>query len=157
MLPQIFHVAGKLSGLGTTLGVAFLPMHFGVLIAGLLSGPVVGLVTGIVSPIISNMMSGMPTTAMLPLMIIELAGYGLAAGLLSGRHMPVFLKLLIAQIVGRAVRALAILVLIYAFRNEHYALAQTWNIVMSGLCGILLQWAFIPLLMYRLKNLSGKK
>lgn len=41
-LPQLFHVIGAVSGRGTALGVAFLPMHLPIIFVGLIAGPAVG-------------------------------------------------------------------------------------------------------------------
>lgn len=38
-LPQLFHVIGAVSGQGTMLGVAFLPMHLPIIFVGLIAGP----------------------------------------------------------------------------------------------------------------------
>ena len=40
-LPQLFHVIGAVSGQGTMLGVAFLPMHLPIIFVGLIAGPAV--------------------------------------------------------------------------------------------------------------------
>ena len=40
-LPQLFHVIGAVSGRGTALGVAFLPMHLPIIFVGLIAGPAV--------------------------------------------------------------------------------------------------------------------
>ncbi len=154
LLPQLFHAVGAVSGLGAVLGSTFLPMHLPVLLAGLVAGPVVGAVAGAASPLLSFALSGMPAAAMLPFMMIELTGYGLAAGLLSKVNLPVFVKVVIAQFAGRLVRAAALLFAIYAVGNTGISLAQTWNIVLTGLPGILLQWALIPLLLYRLDGVK---
>ena len=37
-LPQIFHLLGLVSNLGTSIGETFLPMHLPVIMAGLLAG-----------------------------------------------------------------------------------------------------------------------
>ena len=46
VLPQIFHTLGAVSGLGTSVGEAFLPMHLPIILAGLLADPFVGAVSG---------------------------------------------------------------------------------------------------------------
>ena len=153
-LPQVFHAVGLLSGTGAMLGSTFLPMHIPVFMAGFLGGPVAGLVTGVVSPLLSFAISGMPAAAMLPFMMAELAGYGLVSGLLIKVKMPVFFKLLIAQVGGRVLRAIAILAAVYGFGSQTVQLSQIWNIVLPALPGILLQWALIPLLLYRIKELN---
>lgn len=152
VLPQLFHMLGAVSGLGTALGATFLPMHLPVLLAGLLSGSAAGAVCGLLSPAVSFALSGMPAANMVPLMMLELAAYGCTAGLLSKRNMPTVLKVLLAQIAGRAVRALAVLGAIYLLGNQAFQVSQTWNIVLTGLPGIILQLCILPLLMYRLEN-----
>lgn len=153
-LPQLFHYVGAISGMGTAVGAAFLPMHIPVIIAGLIAGPVVGGVVGALSPLASFAISGMPTAMLLPFMMIELAVYGLVAGLLSKKNMPEICKLLIVQLAGRGVRAIAILIAIYGLNNQAIDISQIWSIVTVGIAGILLQWALIPLFMYRVKGLK---
>lgn len=148
ILPQIFHGIGVLSGAGAVPGTVFLPMHIPVIIAGLMGGPVVGIVAGVLSPIISFGFTNMPGIALLPFVTIELAGYGLVGGLLSKSGAPVFGKLVITQLAGRALRILAVLCA-YVFLS-YQDISQIWGMIISGLPGIILQWAFIPLLMYRL-------
>lgn len=53
LLPEIFHLVGAVSGVGTSLGSAFLPMHLAVLFVGLIAGAVAGGIVGAVSPAIS--------------------------------------------------------------------------------------------------------
>lgn len=153
VLPQIFHGIGVISGTGVVPGAAFLPMHIPVIIAGLLGGPAVGIIAGAVSPLISFAFSGMPAAAVLPFVTIELAGYGLAGGFLAKGGIPVFGKLIITQLSGRVFRALAVLA-VYLFGNQTADISQIWNMIISGLPGIILQWAFIPLLMYRMEGLK---
>ena len=117
-LPQLFHALGAVSGLGTALGETFLPMHIPVLLIGLMAGPAAGLAAGVLSPLVSFAISGMPTALMLPFILTELAGYGLAAGLLAKTRMPSFAKLLIAQDSGRALRSIAVLLAVYAFAPD---------------------------------------
>lgn len=152
-LPQLFHAVGILSGSGNLLGAAFLPMHLPVLLAALLGGPAVGLIAGVASPLISFVLSGMPAAAVLPFMTLELAGYGLAGGLLYKTKLPVIVKLLIVQLAGRAVRALAVLAAVYLLGVQTVQVASIWNMVTTALPGIVLQWALIPLLMYRMEGL----
>jgi len=155
-LPQIFHGMGAISGLGSALGEAFLPMHLPVLLVGLLAGPAVGMVAGALSPLISFALSGMPTVALLPFLMIELAGYGLAAGALHKVKMPVFGKLLLAQIVGRILKAGALLLAVYGLGSQTVEVSLIWNCVITGLPGVLLQWCLIPLLMFWMES-RGKR
>lgn len=151
-LPQIFHVVGVASGLGASLGTAFLPMHLPVFLAGFMFGPIVGLLAGVASPLISYALTGMPAAVMLPNMIAELAGYGLAAGLLYNVKMPVIGKLLIAQLAGHILKALVILLSANIFDNMAVPTALIWSSVVTGLPGVLLQWSLIPLVMFWVDN-----
>ncbi len=156
-LPQILHVMGAVSGHGTALGETFLPMHLPVILVGLLAGHYAGFATGLLAPIISFALTGMPKPAMLPFMVIELCVYGLCAGLLRNAKMPVFFKVVIAQVVGRAVRAAAILVATYTFSNTAVPVSVIWSSIVAGMFGIVIQWALIPLAVYRVENMSGNE
>lgn len=155
ILPQIFHGIGIAFGLGPALGESFLPMHLPVLLAGFFAGPIVGLIAGILSPLVSFALSGMPTANLVPFLMIELAGYGLVSGMLYKSQIPLFGKLLIVQIAGRILRALAILFAVYGLGNQTMEISTIWNSVIMGLPGILLQWCLIPFLMSITGN--GKK
>lgn len=153
-LPQLFHAMGAVSGLGTALGEIFLPMHLPVILVGLLAGPYAGAVAGLLSPLCSFALSGMPYFAMLPFMMIELFVYGLAAGLLRNIKLPDAAKVLAAQIAGRAVRAVAILISVYGFGNGTVGAAVIWKSIPAGIFGIVLQLVLIPLIVYRVENLK---
>lgn len=151
-VPQIFHLLGAASGLGTSLGETFLPMHLPILLVGLLAGPFAGAAAGLLGPLASFLMTGMPGSVMLPFMMLELFGYGLFAGLLRNAKMPAIAKVLIAQLGGRAVRATAVLVAVYALGNTAVGVASIWKSVVTGLFGLALQWALIPLIIYRVEH-----
>ncbi len=153
-LPQVFHSIGALTGHGNALGETFLPMHLPVLAAGFLAGPFAGALSGLFAPMVSFAISGMPSAVMLPIMCAELCAYGLISGLLVKRDIPVFSKLIIAQVGGRAVRALFTVSAVYLFGST-VALSTIWVSVITGICGILLQWAILPALIT--KTASTKK
>ena len=152
ILPQLFHLIGAVSGLGTAPGETFLPMHLPIILAGLIAGPYVGAIAGVLSPLISFALTGMPGVAMLPFMMIELCVYGLSSGLLRNVNLPTIVKVLIAQAAGRGVRAIAILIAAYAFGNTAVPVAVIWNSIVAGIFGIVLQWALIPLIVYRVEH-----
>ncbi len=154
VLPQVFHVLGAVSGLGTALGETFLPMHLPIILVGLLAGPYAGAISGLLGPLASFALSGMPGAVMLPFMMIELCAYGLFAGLLRNSRMPVIIKVLIIQIAGRAVRAAAILISVFAFGNESIAIPVIWMSIGTGIFGLVLQWTLIPLIIYRVENIK---
>lgn len=153
-LPQVFHGLGAISGLGTALGEAFLPMHLPIILVGLLAGPYAGAVSGMLAPLVSFMLSGMPRAAMLPFMMIELCCYGLFAGLLRNVKLPSLAKVVTVQIAGRAVRAVAILLAIYAFGSTAVSVAVIWKSILTGLPGLLLQWCLLPLIVFWVENRS---
>ena len=154
-LPQIFHLGGAALGLGPALGQTLLPMHLPVLLVGLLAGPYAGVATGALAPVVSFALTGMPMAPMVPFMVIELASYGLVAGLLRGVNLPSSLpspiewlvKLLGAQIAGRVIDALAIGVAVALLGNTTMTVASVWAAVLTGLPGLVLQWIAIPAIM----------
>lgn len=156
-LPQIVHTVGQISGLGTSLGELLLPMHFFVFLVGLYAGPWVGGVTGVCAPLISFWMSGMPRLQALPFMMVELLGYGLIAGFLYKTKLNSFVKLLIAQIGGRVLRAAAVVVAVGCFEVQGISPLSVWKAIPAGLLGILLQWIILPLLLFRLQSVHGDR
>lgn len=156
-IPQIFHVVGAISGLGTGLGEAFLPMHLPIILVGLLAGPYAGAIAGAFGPLVSFALSGMPGLAMLPFMVIELAAYGLIAGLLRTANMPTIAKVLLVQVGGRVVRAAAILFAVGVLGNATVAVATIWMSVLAGLPGLILQWGLIPLIMFWVEHRAAKE
>lgn len=153
-LPQIFHIMGAMSGLGTSLGEIFLPMHLPIILVGLLAGPYAGAISGIFAPLLSFMLTKMPSPVMLPFMMIELCIYGLCAGILrNNTNMPSILKVLIAQLAGRATRGLAIVIAVYGFGSP-LPVATIWNSIGIGIIGLALQWTLLPLIVYRIENAS---
>lgn len=158
-LPQLVHAVGAASGTGTALGETFLPMHLPIILVGLLAGPYAAGAAGLLSPLVSfalTALTGMPTSAMLPFMMIELCVYGICAGLLKNVKMPAIVKVLIAQIAGRAVRAGAIAIGFYAFGTAIQP-AVIFTSITAGLFGIILQLVIIPLAVYRLKEADNEQ
>ena len=151
---QLFHYAGMISGLEAAVGSALLPMHIPVLVAGFLCGPAVGFAVGALSPVLSFMISGMPTAALLPFMVIELAVYGLVSGALSKTKLPVFASVLTTQVAGRAARAMAVVFAIYAMGNEALTLASIKTFILSGIFGIVIQWVAVPFAVDKMKGLK---
>lgn len=155
-LPQIFHGLGHISDLGSALGETFLPMHLAIFLVGYFAGPWAGLAAGALSPAVSFGLTTlfgdpMPALAMLPYMMIELAVYGLVTGVFANYRfgsvkLPVIVSLLIAQIAGRGVRALAIV--FGSLLGSPVAVSAIWMSILPGLPGLILQWVIVPLLVY---------
>ena len=151
-LPQIFHLMGSFSGMGTSLGETFLPMHLPILFVGLIAGPYAGAVAGLLSPALSFALTGMPGAAMLPFMMIELCVYGLSCGLMMNIKMPTIAKVVVAQVAGRAVRALCLVIAVFGFGSQ-VSIATIWMSIATGIFGLALQWVLLPLLVYRVEDL----
>lgn len=152
LLPQVFHYIGVVSGLGgANVGGTFLPMHIPVLLAGLFGGPVVGLAAGLLSPVVSYMISGMPAIALLPFMMIEIAGYGLIVGFLAEKEIPTVVKVAAALVAGRLFRALALFAGISLFALKGSVMSVV-NATVMGIPGILIQLVLVPLIVYRVKK-----
>lgn len=151
-LPQLFHALGAVSGLGTALGESFLPMHLPVIIVGIIAGPAVGALTGLCAPLISFALSGMPSAVVLPFMMVELCFYGLASGVLTKVKMPVILKVVLAQVIGRLARMAAIFAAVTFFDSTSLTVSSVWTAVLTGLPGIILQLVLIPLLVFWWNN-----
>ena len=154
-LPQLIHSIGAVSGMGTNLGEIFLPMHLPVILIGLLMGSYAGGIAGLLSPFVSFALTSMPTSAMLPFMMIELCVYGICAGLLRNSKIPVILKVLIIQIAGRKIKAGAIAIGFYTLGTTIQPSVILTSII-TGLFGIILQLVIIPLVVYRLKNADNE-
>lgn len=145
LLPIVFH-----SLFGAAGGKAFLPMHYAVLLGGLLLGPVAGAFLGIATPLLSTLMTGMPAVAILPLMVIELVAYGLVAGLVRRRwKLAVLWSLLLAMVAGRIALGLAVALLGPSIGLKADPVAYVLASIVTGLPGIAVQVVVIPLLLAR--------
>jgi len=137
VLPVAFHQLG--------LGRVFLPMHIPVLLAGFIGGAVCGVIVGLLAPILSFFMIGMPPAYAVLLMALELALYGLTAGIFYRRlNLNIYVALLISLIVGRLGFALGLLRL-GSFIQLPYGVKCCLTVAsVSGLPGILIQVVLVP-------------
>lgn len=145
LAPMLFHAAGGA-------GSVFLPMHIPVLLAGLLLGPAIGAIVGVLTPICSSLLTGMPPLfPALPIMVPELAVYGLTAGLLRPGN-GVITAMVVAMLAGRVAAGIMVLLL-----SQLVALPWTpWTYliatVLKGAPGIIIQILFIPVVIKRLEG-----
>lgn len=146
ILPQIAHLIGILTGTGAVIGQILMPMYLPVLLLGFCVGPVAGAAAGILSPIVSFAVSGMPNSALLPFMVIELFCFGLFSGILRGVKINTYLKVLAVLLIGRGVRFAAVAVGIYLFKSNSLSLQSTLNIIVIGIPGAVLQLLSVPYL-----------
>ncbi|SYZ74420.1 conserved membrane hypothetical protein [Candidatus Zixiibacteriota bacterium] len=140
LIPVIFHQFG-------IAGRIFLPMHLPVLICGFIVGPLAGVMVGLLAPVLSHLLTAMPPLYAVPLMTMELAIYGLFAGLTYRKlHLNIYLALLISMIFGRLAFA-AGLALLGLFVELPYGPVQFFaagGAVVAGIPGIILQILIIP-------------
>ena len=152
LLPQIFHAAGVLLGVGGKLGQIFLPMYLPVLIIGFYRGPVSGAIAGLLAPLVSFAITEMPTAALLPFITLELIATGAIAGALSNAKYPAVLRVLSVQVAAKAVRLVALALSLYITSGTLSASALFAGIVAS-LPGIILQLAIVtPLILKKEKR-----
>lgn len=145
VLPQIIHTIGLVSGSNSALGEILLPMHLPIILVGFIAGPYAGTLTGLLAPVISFILTTMPGQLMLPFITIEMVCYGLAAGLIRNAKVNSLVKVIIVQIVGRTVRAVAILAGFYLFAGA-VAPKIILTSIAVGFVGILIQWMVIPMI-----------
>ena len=146
-------------------GATYLPMHIFIMVAALAFGWQLGLIAGLLSPLTSYVISGMPLLNILPQVTIELAAYGLLAGVLHQKfNLRIIWSLLGSMLGGRLVLLLTIMVT-YFISGETYSplglettpFLSVWHTIKQGLPGILLQLALIPLVFWIAGRFTLKK
>ena len=139
VLPLLFHgIQGA--------GQVFCPMHIPVFLCGL--------VCGLAGPALSSALCGMPPVSILPSMMIELAVYGLIAGIMMRcvhtRHVyaDLYISLIVAIVAGRVVNGLVNALI---FARGSYSMA-TWvaGSVVKSWPGTVIQLVFIPSIVFAL-------
>ncbi len=81
-----------------------LPMHWPVILAGILYGWRAGAITGALAPLLSYLLSGYPLPNILPSMTAELFAYGLIAGMLRQKfNVNLFISIGASIVIGRIV------------------------------------------------------
>ncbi len=145
-------VTGQVPQIGSML----CPMHPPVLLAGFLCGPVWAGAVGLVAPLLRHVLFSMPPFPTALAMSAELLAYGAFTGvfyrLLPKKRSNIYLSLVLAMLLGRAVWGLAMVVILRASGG-----AFTWAAFAAGaftkaLPGIAVQLVLIPLLVMALEN-----
>lgn len=135
-------------------GNIFCPMHIPVFICGLICGWQYGLLCGIAGTALSSALSGMPPVAILPSMMVELAAYGTAAGLMmklvrtKSTYADLYISLIVAIVCGRVLAGLA-KALIFA-RGSYSMSAWIAGSVVTSWPGTVIQLVFIPTIVFAL-------
>lgn len=158
LLPQLVHLAAGASG-----GVAWLPMYLPVLLGGCLLGWQWGLGVGILSPVISFAVTAlagnpMPAASRLPYMMAELAVFAVVSGLFSAKIMQngwmAFPAVLLGAVAGRAF----FLLLAVLFQSvAPFTVETVLSQIETGLSGLILQAAMVPLLVMGLRALIQRE
>ena len=157
VLPQLVHLA-----LGQPGGVKWLPMYLPVLIGGCLLGTKWGLTVGILSPLASFLVTSlmgnaMPAAARLPFMVFELAVFAAVSGLFSKKisenGLWAFPAVICAQLAGRLL-FLGSVFLFGAF--VPFTAGMIMDQIRTGLIGLLVQAALVPLMILGLRALLIK-
>lgn len=144
VLAPLFHSAG--------LGQVFSPMHFPVLVCGLLLGWKYGLITGLLTPLITSfMLQAPPLFPMATVMSLELAVYGLLSGLIynkcslfTSKIANVYVALIVAMIAGRIVYGLTYGILFVLGLSDFAFSTYVTSLFVVGLPGIVLQILIVP-------------
>ena len=156
-------VVHMLSGGDTSVASFISPMHFPVLLAGILCGPWLGLICGAMAPLVSFLANGRPPfpNGLLP-MLFELAAYGFLTGLFrwvflknskTSRFASV-LALVLAMISGRLINAIVGAIIMAAGGNPFFAALWTKFIgnFTSTWGGIIAQLVLIPAILFALQK-----
>ncbi|MBQ2676145.1 MAG: ECF transporter S component [Clostridia bacterium] len=147
LIPQVFHVFGQQAG------SMFLPMHLSVLIAGFFLGGTYGSVIGAVTPLLSFLFTGMPPAARLVFMMIELAVYGGASGLFYKKlKLNIYISLILSQLCGRTAYYLSLITAAHLIGMNIPTWAAVVDATVTGLPGIVLQIAVVPIVVIALKK-----
>ncbi len=149
VLPTAFHAVPNA-------GSIFLPMHIPVLLAGLICGWSYGLICGLIGPLLSTLFTGMPPMAYLPSMLIELAVYGAATGLLMSLvhtreiYTDLYISLIGGMLIGRIVAGLSRALI---FAGGSYSMAA-WatSYFATALPGIVIQLVLLPSIVFALER-----
>ncbi len=141
-----------LTGQIPEIGSMLLPLHLPALICGFVCGWQWGLAVGFVLPLLRSVLFGMPPMIPTALcMAFELAAYGAFAGFLyetfAGRKFRVYLALIGAMLLGRAVWGVVSFAVYALMMESAFALTAFWlGVFVNAWPGIVLQLILVPLI-----------
>ena len=158
LLPQLVHLT-----LGQAGGVRWLPMYLPVLLAGCLLGVRWGMGVGVLSPVVSFALTSlwgdpMPAAARLPFMMAELCVFAAVSGIFSKQIAKngwmAFPAVLLGAVAGRAF----FLLLAVLFQSVvPFTVETVLSQIETGLSGLVLQAAMVPLLVMGLRALIQRE
>ncbi len=144
----------SLTGRVPELGRVFLLMHIPVMICGFVLGPVYGAFIGFVAPLTNTLFFVTPPITSSVPMAFELAVYGSVVGFLFAIFVKkfkkldsiifIYISLVIAMILGRAVGGIVSYIYNVASGNEYTAIAYWTGYFAQGWPGMIIQIVLIP-------------
>jgi len=152
MLLAVGQVLPFITGQIPQIGKMLCPMHFPILLCGFFCGWQYGAVIGFICPLLRSFLFGMPVLYPSAVgMAFELLTYGLVAGLISkklgtDKIWEIYVSLISAMLCGRIVWGLAQIVLLGIQGNAFTFSAFLAGGFVNAFPGIILQLAFIPVL-----------
>ncbi len=149
VLPLAFHAIPKSGSLLS-------PMHIPVFLCGLVCGPVYGLICGLIGPFASSILTQMPAMGFLPVMMVELAVYGLVSGIMmkviktEKSVIKVYISLFSAMVIGRIFAGLAQSLV---FSAGNYSLSM-WisSYILGTLPAIVIHIILVPAVYFAIKR-----
>ena len=168
LLPQLVHLTLSQAG-----GVRWLPMYLPVLLAGCLLGVRWGIGVGVLSPVVSFALTSlwgdpMPSAARLPFMMAELCVFaavsaelcvfaavsGIFSKQIAKNGWMAFPAVLLGAVAGRAF----FLLLAVLFQSvAPFTVGTVLSQIETGLSGLVLQAAMVPLLVMGLRALIQRE
>jgi len=140
ILPTIFHIV-NLSG------NVFSPIHLPVMIGGFILGPSYGAIIGFVTPILSSILTGMPPfMPIMPMMALELLGYGFMSGLLFRKTKKIYISLIISIVFGRLCSMVGAFILSATFAPDISPIPYVISGIVNGIPAIVIQLIVVPIL-----------
>ena len=149
------------TGSNQALGQMLLLMHIPVILCGFICGPKYGALIGFISPLLRFLILGMPPIYPIGLaMSFELATYGFISGLLYSvfkKHIGfIYLTLIIAMILGRAIWGLSMLILLSFGADAFTFTAFLGGAFITAFPGIIIQIVAIPLIIFAIEKIQEK-
>ncbi len=144
-------------------GSKLLPMHFPIILCGFMCGWQYGILVGFVAPLLRFFLFGLPPIMPTGVaMAFELAAYGLFTGLLyrprSKSILNVYVSLVVAMVLGRAVWGAAMVIILSVSGSTAFTSATfVAGAFTNAIPGIIAQIILIPILVLALRsaNLMG--
>ncbi|MBE6731894.1 MAG: ECF transporter S component [Ruminococcaceae bacterium] len=145
-----------LTGQIPEIGAMLCPMHFPVLLCGLLCGWQYGMAVGFVTPLLRSVIFGMPPMMTAIPMAFELLTYGLLAGLFyklfENKLIGTYASLISAMVGGRIVWGIAQLIMMGLQGSDFPFSAFIAGSVLNAVPGIIAQIVLIPIIVFALER-----